>query len=88
MLLALGAYIRAHRFTNLDLWFDDAWAAIAGAGRALLRCPHVLTAPRLRPRDAQLDPLDPATTCCGRSSRIRARASLHPGVYTLVRWFR
>ena len=61
-LVALGAYTRAHGFTNLDLWFDDAWAAMP-ARVGLSDAVHmVLTAPGYGLAMRSWIRLDPATT--------------------------
>jgi hypothetical protein len=87
-LLALGAYSRAHGFTNLDLWFDDAWAAMP-ARVGLSQAIHmVLTAPGYGLAMRSWIRLDPSTTWWAQLPAFVLGLLAIPGVYALVRWLR
>jgi hypothetical protein len=87
-LLALGAYARAHGFTNLDLWFDDAWAAMP-ARVALSAAIHmVLTAPGYGLAMRSWIRLDPVTTWWAQLPAFVLGLLAIPAVYALVRWLR
>lgn len=87
-LLALGAYARAHGFTNLDLWFDDAWAAMP-ARVGLSQAIHmVLTAPGYGLALRSWIRLDPATTWWAQLPAFVLGLCAIPAVYALVRWLR
>jgi len=88
MLLALGAYIRAHGFTNLDLWFDDAWAAMPARVGLSSAVHMVLTAPGYGLAMRSWIRLDPATTWWAQLPAFVLGLLAIPAVYTLVRWFR
>jgi hypothetical protein len=87
-LVALGAYTRAHGFTSLDLWFDDAWAAMparVGLGDAVHM---VLTAPGYGLATRSWIRLDPTTTWFAQLPAFVLGLLAIPAVYALVRWFR
>jgi hypothetical protein len=87
-LLALGALTRAHGFTSLDLWFDDAWAAMparVGLGDAVHM---VLTAPGYGLAMRSWIRLDPATTWWAQLPAYVLGLGAIPAVYALARWMR
>ncbi len=87
-LVALGAAIRAHGFTNLDLWFDDAWAAAparVGWGKAVHM---VLTAPGYGLALRLWIRLDPATTWFTQLPSYVLGLCAIPAVYALLRLVR
>lgn len=87
-LVGLGAYTRARGFTNLDLWFDDAWAAMparVGLGDAVHM---VLTAPGYGLAMRSWIRLDPATTWWAQLPAYALGLGAIPAVYGLVRYLR
>jgi hypothetical protein len=87
-LLALGAYSRAHGFTSLDLWFDDAWAALP-ARVGLSQAIHmVLTSPGYGLAMRSWIRLDPTTTWWAQLPAFVLGLGAIPAVYALVRWLR
>ena len=87
-LVILGAVIRAHGFTSLDLWYDDAWAA-APARVPLAKAVHmVLTAPGYGLALRTWLRFDPATTWFGQLPAFVLGVAAIPVVYALLRWFR
>ncbi|HEV3213585.1 MAG TPA: hypothetical protein VGZ03_09345 [Acidimicrobiales bacterium] len=87
-LVVLGAFSRAHGFTSLDLWFDDAWAAMparVGVGAAVHM---VLTAPGYGLAMRTWIRLDPATTWWAQLPAFALGLAAIPAVYALVRWLR
>lgn len=87
-LLALGAYTRAHGFTNLDLWFDDAWAAMPARVGLSSAVHMVLTAPGYGLAMRSWIRLDPLTTWWAQLPAFVLGLLAIPAVYALVRWFR
>jgi Dolichyl-phosphate-mannose-protein mannosyltransferase len=87
-LLALGAYSRAHGFTSLDLWFDDAWAAMP-ARVGLSQAVHmVLTSPGYGLAMRSWIRLDATTTWWAQLPAFILGLGAIPAVYALVRWLR
>ena len=87
-LVVVGAVIRAHGFTNLDLWFDDAWAA-APARVGLSKAIHmVLTAPGYGLALRSWLRLDPTTTWFGQLPAFVLSLAAIPAVFGLIRFFR
>jgi hypothetical protein len=88
VMLAVGGAIRAHGFTNLDLWFDDAWAA-APARVGWSKAIHmVLTAPGYGLALRLWIRLDPATTWFLQLPAFVLSLAAIPAVYALLRWLR
>lgn len=88
LLVVLGGAIRAHGFSNLDLWFDDAWAAAparVGWGKAVHM---VLTAPGYGLALRLWIRLDPATTWFLQIPSFVISLAAIPAVYFLLRFFR
>lgn len=87
-LTVFGAVLRAHGFTSLDLWFDDAWAASparVGWGSAVHM---VLTAPGYGLALRLWLRLDPTTTWFGQLPAFGLSIVAIPATYALLRWFR
>lgn len=87
-LVGVGAVIRAHGFTRLDLWFDDAWAAAparVGWGKAVHM---VLTAPGYGLALRLWIRLDPATTWFTQLPSFVLGVLAVPAVYALLRVLR
>ena len=87
-LIAVGAASRAHGFTSLDLWFDDAWAAMP-ARVGLSSAVHMVgTAPGYGLALRTWIRLDPATTWWAQLPAFALGLLAIPAVYALVRWLR
>ena len=87
-LLALGAYSRAHGFSNLDLWFDDAWAAMPARVGLSAAIHMVLTAPGYGLAMRSWIRLDPVTTWWAQLPAFVLGLLAIPAVYALIRWLR
>jgi len=86
-LVVIGAIARAHGFSSLDLWFDDAWAA-APARVGLSQAVHmVLTAPGYGLALRSWVRLDPATTWFAQIPAFVLGLCAIPAVYALLRYF-
>src|ERR1019366_10546543 len=84
-LVVVGAVIRAHGFTNLDLWFDDAWAA-APARVGLSKAVHmVLTAPGCGLALRSWIRIDPGTTWFAQLPAYLLSVVAIPSVWGVVR---
>lgn len=87
-LVGLGAAIRAHGFTDLDLWFDDAWSA-APARVGWSKAVHmVLTAPGYGLALRLWLRLDPTTTWFTQLPAYVLGLCAIPAVYGLLRLLR
>jgi hypothetical protein len=88
LFVLLGGAIRAHGFTSLDLWFDDAWAA-APARVGWAKAIHmVLTAPGYGLALRLWIRLDPTTTWFLQIPSFVISLAAIPVVYGLLRYFR
>jgi hypothetical protein len=87
-LVALGAATRAHGFTSLDLWFDDAWAAMPARVGVHAAAHMVLTAPGYGLVLRSWIRVDPATTWWAQLPAFILGLAAIPSVYALVRWMK
>jgi hypothetical protein len=87
LLVAFGAVLRAHGFTSQDLWFDDAWVALAakvGIGQAL----HMgLAAPGYFLALRAWITLDPGTTAWLQLPGFALGVLAIPATWLLLRWY-
>jgi hypothetical protein len=87
-LVAVGAVSRAHGFTNLDLWFDDAWAAMPARVGLHSAVHMVTTAPGYGLALRSWIRIDPTTTWWAQLPAFVLGLLAIPAVYALVRWLR
>jgi hypothetical protein len=88
VITGFGVFLRAHGFSGLGLWRDDAWVALSakvGLGSAW----HMwVTAPGAYLIDRTVLVLSPGTTTWAQLPAFVAGVAAIPAVYFLLRWFR
>ena len=87
-LTAFGALLRAHGFSGLGLYRDDAWVALSGRVGIGLAWHMWATAPGWFFLERTFTGLTPGTTAWQQLPAFVAGVACIPAMYALSRWFR